>query len=83
MNQESVDAKTWRERCAHRIAELDPQLSGAEAREIAADFQAFERTGVMAPEEAADFVVSEMNRPDSPRFERRLRSRAPDTSSQT
>ena len=83
MNEQSVDPKTWRDRCARRIAALDPQLSDADAREIAADFQAFERTSVMAPEEAADFVVSEMNRPDSPRFERRLRSRTPDTSSQT
>ena len=83
MNQESADPKTWRERCARRITQLDPQLSDAEASELAADFQAFERTGVMAPEEAADFVVSEMNRPDSPRFERRLRSRSPDASTPT
>ncbi len=77
MNQASVDPKTWRERCALRISELDPQLSEIEAREIAADFEAFERTGVMAPEAAAEFVVYEMSRPDSPRFERRLRIRAP------
>lgn len=77
MNEETVDRKNWRERCAFRIAQLDPQLSAIEAREIAADFDAFERTGVMAPEAAADFVVSEMSRPDSPRFERRSRIRTP------
>ncbi len=77
MNQESADPKIWRERCMRRIIELDPQLSESEAREIAADFQAFERTGVMEPEAAADFVVSEMSHPDSPRFERRVRSRTP------
>ena len=83
MNQESPDPKTWRDRCARRIIELDPQLSESEAREVAAEFQAFERTGVMGPEAAADFVVGEMSRPDSPRFERRLRSRSTDTSSPT
>lgn len=76
MNDESPDPKTWRDRCARRIIELDPQLSETEAREVAAEFQAFERTGVMAPEAAADFVVSEMTRPDSPRFERRMRNRS-------
>lgn len=77
MNQESADPTIWLERCTRRITELDPQLSEAEASEIASDFRAFERTGAMAPEAAADFVFSEMNRPDSPRFERRIRPRTP------
>ncbi len=81
MNEESPDPKTWRERCARRIIELDPQLSETEARQVAAEFQDFERTGVMAPEAAADFVVGEMKRADSPRFERRTRSRSTGTSS--
>ena len=60
MSHEVVEPRVWRERCARRIAELDPQLSDVEAGELAADVQAFERTGVMEPEVAADFVVNEM-----------------------
>lgn len=77
MNQETLVPSVWRERCARRITELDSQLSESEARELAAEFQAFERTRVMAPEEAADFVVGEMTRADSGRFERRARERLP------
>ncbi len=77
MNGETLLPEVWRDRCARRIAELDSQLSESEARELAAEFQAFERTRVMAPEEAADFVVGEMMRADSGRFERRARERLP------
>lgn len=77
MNQETLVASVWRERCARRITELDSQLSESEASELAADFHAFERTRVMAPEEAADFVVAQMTRGESGRFERRTRERVP------
>ncbi len=77
MGVETLFPEVWRDRCARRISELDSQLSEIEARELAADFQAFERTRAMAPEEAADFVVAGMTRADSSRFERRARERLP------
>lgn len=77
MKHETMAPHAWRDRCATRISELDPQLSALEAGEIAGDFQAFERTRAMDPEAAADFVVTEMKRSDGARFERRARSRAP------
>ena len=70
-----IDPDEWRERCARRIMELDPQISADEAQTIAADVHAFERTRAMSPEEAADFIAEQMNRPDPPRFERRSKDR--------
>ncbi|MGZ5216080.1 MAG: hypothetical protein ACXWCV_17810 [Caldimonas sp.] len=66
-----LDSDDWCERCAKRLAELDRNLSQDEADEVAEDVYAFERTRAMAPETAADFVATEMARPDRSRFERR------------
>jgi hypothetical protein len=60
----------WIERCAQRIVELERDIAAEEARKIASDLKGFERTAAMAPEEAVDFVASELGRPDL-RFERR------------
>lgn len=68
---EAVDSTVWCERCAQRIAVLDGEISDAEARRLARDLHAFERTRAMAPETAADFIASEMGRDGRSRFERR------------
>jgi hypothetical protein len=39
------------------------------------DVYAFERTGAMGPDHAAEFIVREMTRPDRGAFERRNRPR--------
>ena len=75
MNTETLEPSAWRERCARRVSEIEPGLLPLEARRLAQDLYAFERTRVMVPEEAADFVASEMGRPDRARFERRGRER--------
>ena len=66
-----IEPSQWRDRCARRIAEIEPDLALAETRALAQELHAFERTRVMAPEAAADFVASEMGRPERARFERR------------
>ena len=68
---ETLDATTWRSRCAQRMAELDPDLTRSEAERLAKDVHAFERTRAMAPEAAAEFVSIEMSRPERAPFERR------------
>ncbi|WP_280154474.1 hypothetical protein [Piscinibacter sp. XHJ-5] len=65
----------WLERCANRIIEVDRDIAADEARRLARELQAFERTGVMAPEAAVDFVASELARPRPGRFERRASPR--------
>ena len=75
MSAETLEPSVWRERCARRIAEIEPELLPVEARSLAQDLHAFERTRVMSPEAAADFVASEMGRPDRARFERRSADR--------
>lgn len=50
---------------------LDPELAASEAEQTAQDVYAFERTRVMNPEAAANFVAYEMSRPNRARFERR------------
>ena len=72
---ETLEATVWYERCAQRIIALDDQISDAEARRLAKDMHAFERTRAMAPEAAADFIASEMGRDDRSRFERRAIAR--------
>jgi hypothetical protein len=47
----------------------------AEARRPVKDVYAFERTGTMGPDHAAEFIVREMTRPDRGPFERRNRPR--------
>ena len=68
---ETLDSTDWRVRCARRIAELDQDITRSEAERLARDVYAFERTRAMSPEEAAEFVAVEMNRPDRAPFERR------------
>ncbi len=68
---EGLDSTHWCERCALRIAVLDDQINDAEARRLARDLYAFERTRAMPPETAADFIASEMGREDRSHFERR------------
>ena len=60
----------WIERCAQRIVQIEHDIDSDEAKRLAADLRCFERTAAMAPEEAVDFVASELGRPDL-RFERR------------
>ena len=62
---------TWCETCAQRIHELEPELSQAEARRLARDVYAFERTQAMGPIGAAEFIAVEMSRPERGPFERR------------
>jgi hypothetical protein len=54
-----------------RMRELDPQLALEDAEEIAIEMYDFERTGVMAPEAAVDFVAAQMHETPAVRFERR------------
>jgi len=75
--EQTLDPNTWRSRCSHRIAELDPDLSRSEAERLAKDVWDFERTRAMSPETAAEFVSTEMARPDRAPFERRMRAREP------
>ncbi|HEV7912840.1 MAG TPA: hypothetical protein VGP22_03685 [Albitalea sp.] len=68
---EELPQNVWLERCAHRIVEVDREIATDEARRIARELKSFERTGVMAPEAAVDFVADELARPQRSRFERR------------
>ncbi|HWK82833.1 MAG TPA: hypothetical protein VNS61_03775 [Caldimonas sp.] len=76
LNQMGTDeAAEWCDRCVQAIARLDDELSEAEARKLAKDLYAFERTRAMSPEDAAEFVAVEMTRPDRAPFERRSEAR--------
>ncbi len=68
---EALDPTAWRNRCAQRMAELDPELTRSEVDRLAKDIHAFERTRAMDPEAAAEFVSIEMSRPERAPFERR------------
>jgi len=72
---DTLQSADWRNRCAQRIAEIDQDLSRAEAERLAKDVYAFERTRAMSPEAAAEFVAVEMSRPDRAPFERRATAR--------
>ena len=72
---ESLPPSEWIERCARRIVQIDQQIADAEARGLAHELCGFERTAMMAPEAAVDFVTAELTRP-APRFERRSAPRA-------
>jgi hypothetical protein len=65
----------WVTRCIQQIRLIDPDLTEEEAAEVAQQLLSFERTGAMPPEEAVDFVASELAGP-APRFERRSPSRS-------
>jgi hypothetical protein len=76
LNQMGTDeAAAWCDRCARAIARLDEEISEVEARKLAKDLYAFERTRAMSPEDAAEFVAVEMTRPERPPFERRSEAR--------
>lgn len=66
----------WINRCAHRIVEVDRRIELHEAAAIARNIRAFERTAVMEPEQAVDFVAAELARGRPTRFERRATPRA-------
>lgn len=72
---EALPQDVWIERCARRIAEVETGIAADEARRIARDLRAFERTAAMPPEAAVEFVAREMARPDRDRFERRASPR--------
>ncbi|HZV92495.1 MAG TPA: hypothetical protein VFF72_04715 [Caldimonas sp.] len=72
---EILDFDAWCERCARRLGEIYDQLTIAEARRLARDVYAFERTRAMDPSRAAEFVAVEMTRPDRGPFERRAVAR--------
>ena len=72
---EAVEFEAWCERCALRLGELDDQITLAEAKRLARDVYAFERTRAMGPVVAAEFVAVEMSRPDRGPFERRSAAR--------
>lgn len=70
-DDDAMDFEAWCERCALRIGELDEQITQSEAKRLARDVYAFERTRAMGPVSAAEFVALEMKRPDRGPFERR------------
>lgn len=72
---EKLPPDLWLDRCAHRIVQIDQQIDAREATDIARQLQAFERTSVMAPEEAVDFVAAELARGQRTQFERRATPR--------
>lgn len=65
------DLAEWLRRCRAHLLVVEPTLADDEAAEIADAIHAFERTRVMAPEAAVDFVARELRRQPLPRFERR------------
>ncbi len=67
----NAEWEAWCERCAQRIAAYDAAITVAEARKLARDVYAFERTRAMGPDRAAEFITLEMTRPDRGPFERR------------
>jgi hypothetical protein len=71
----ALEWEAWCERCARRLAELDDAITTAEARRLAKDVYAFERTRAMGPDSAAEFIAHEMTRPDRGPFERRAAPR--------
>lgn len=73
--QEAMEFDAWCERCARRIGELDDEITIAEAKRLARDVYAFERTRAMGPISAAEFLAVEMRRPDRGPFERRSAAR--------
>ena len=72
---EKLPPDVWLERCAHRIVEVDEQIEPREAQHIARELQSFERTAVMEPERAVDFVAAELALGPRTRFERRKKPR--------
>ena len=77
MKPQPIPADQWRQRCARRILEIDPEITDSEAETVAQDVYDFERTRAMQPEEAADFLAEQMSQAEPPRFERRSKERSP------
>jgi len=73
---EKLPPKVWLDRCVNRIVEVDADVDAREAQDIARGMHSFERTAMMAPEAAVDFVVAELSRGKPTRFERRLNVRS-------
>jgi len=74
-DMDKLPPNVWLDRCANRIVEVDRAIDVREAKDIARDLQAFERTAVMAPEAAVDFVAAELSRGQRTHFERRATPR--------
>ena len=74
---EQQEAAEWCSRCAQRLGELDDSILAAEARDMAKDLYAFERTRAMDPRRAAEFVTAEMANSERKPFERRSVERKP------
>lgn len=72
---DKLPTDVWLDRCAQRIVEVDQRIDPNEAHVIARDLRAFERTAVMEPEQAVDFVASELARGERTHFERRATPR--------
>ena len=68
-----ADEADWVERCARRILEVDASCSHEEAARVAREMLAFERTGVMDPEAAIDFVVGEFRKSSDMRLDEAAR----------
>ena len=64
----------WVARCTQRIRLIEPELTDAQAADVARNLLSFQRTVAMPPDDAVKFVESELARP-APRFERRSTSR--------
>jgi hypothetical protein len=72
---EVLPQDVWLERCARRIIEVEHGIEPDEARRLAREIRNFERTGVMPPEAAVEFVATEMRQPEHERLERRSKPR--------
>jgi len=72
---DKLPTEVWLKRCAQRIVQVDERIDPDEAQGIARDLLSFERTAVMPPEQAVDFVASELSRGHRTHFERRATPR--------
>jgi len=70
-SMDKLPTEIWLSRCAQPIVQVDQRIDPEEAEHIARDLLSFERTAVMPPEQAVDFVASELSRGQRTRFERR------------
>lgn len=73
---DTLPLDVWIHRCAQRIVEIDYRIELDEAATIARELRAFERTAVMEPEAAVDFVAAELASGRRTNFERRSAPRA-------
>ena len=66
----SLPPSDWVTRCIRQIRLVEPDLNEEEAADVAQQLFSFERTVAMSPEQAVEFVASELAGL-TPRFERR------------